>query len=181
MMAARLPSYALKRASDQTLGASSMSLSDKSLGKPKKAHLKLVQNDSQPPAWGVFDALQACTALHPEWSRLIILSADGKVRFTESPWYSPTDEEIQDELHGWTSVIPGFNSFLGRPCIAYQNSEAEIYELPVNPRATAMWWVSLLKAGKKFPRKLKNGRFESSEELVGDIAIVCRVPDETCC
>jgi len=53
----------------------------------------------------------------------------------------PSLEELQSIVEGYIEVIPRFNSFFGRECIAYCNEDGKMRNLEFNKLATNIWWL----------------------------------------
>jgi hypothetical protein len=73
----------------------------------------------------------------------------------------PSGEELQGVVGGWFEQVPGFNHYVGLPCIAYACEEGKRQNLAPNMTATKMWM-------KCFPR--------AAEILLGPVALVVAPP-----
>jgi hypothetical protein len=83
-------------------------------------------------------------------------------RDTDTP---PELQELQDIVDGYIEQVPGWVEYLGIECVVYCNEEGKQRGLPVNHRATAIWW-----------EKLGGGVFDDA--LCGDIVLVVGLPDK---
>ena len=97
---------------------------------------------------------------------VIIIPADEReaIRSRETDT-QPTLQELQDLVDGYIEQVPGWLDYVGKPCVVYCNEDGKQRELPVNKRATRLWWS-----------KLGGGVF--NDVLCGDIVLVVDLPDK---
>ena len=76
----------------------------------------------------------------------------------------PQVPELQALVGGYIEAVPQWVDYIGTPCVVYCNEEGKLDELPVNIRATALWWKA-------------RGR-PADDVLVGDIVLVVGLPDK---
>lgn len=57
---------------------------------------------------------------------------------------------------GYIEIVPFFTTWQGEPCVVFCNENGKLDGLPVNRRATAIWWQL----------------YPTSDHLVGDVAVV---------
>jgi hypothetical protein len=89
---------------------------------------------------------------------LISISPGGEVKRTSLNTH-PTLDQLKDIVGGYIELIPRFNTFEGKPCIAFCNEMGKLHGLPVNLKATNLWMDAY-------------GGSVSPDYLVGSIAIV---------
>jgi hypothetical protein len=89
---------------------------------------------------------------------LISISPGGEVKRTSLDAH-PTLDQLKDIVGGYIELIPYFNKFENKPCIAFCNEMGKLHELPVNLKATNLWIDAY-------------GGSVSPDYLVGSIAIV---------
>jgi hypothetical protein len=77
----------------------------------------------------------------------------------------PALQELQDIVDGYIEAVPHWDSHMGAPCVVYCNEEGKLRGLPLNKRATALWWEYL-------------GGGVYNDVLCGDIVIVVDLPDQ---
>jgi hypothetical protein len=75
----------------------------------------------------------------------------------------PTLELLQKEVGGSIETVPNFDTFEGKPAVAFCNEEGKIDGLPLNGPATKIWAEAL---------DLKVGNVPWSDVLVGDVIII---------
>jgi hypothetical protein len=51
----------------------------------------------------------------------------------------PELEQLQGNVGGFIELIPAFNAFEGKPCVAFCNEEGKLRGLQPNSKATVMW------------------------------------------
>lgn len=71
----------------------------------------------------------------------------------------PTLDQLKDIVGGYIELIPYFNKFENKPCLAFCNEMGKLTGLPVNLKATNLWIDAY-------------GGSVSPDYLVGSIAIV---------
>jgi hypothetical protein len=76
----------------------------------------------------------------------------------------PALQDLQDIVGGYIEAVPHWDRHLLDTCVVWCNEEGKLHELPVNQRATAMWWGVL---GQPV-----------DDVLCGDIVIVVNLPDK---
>jgi hypothetical protein len=73
---------------------------------------------------------------------------------------APRLEELSAGIGGgYIETVPYFTKYKGRPCVAFCDEEGKLHGLPVNQRATALWYAL-------------EPRFIGRDILVGPIVIV---------
>lgn len=74
--------------------------------------------------------------------QLIIIHTDGSR--VQSAWETaPTLQELRKAIGGgFIEIIPNFNSYSGRPCVAFCDEEGKIKGLKVNEEASMLWKVN---------------------------------------
>lgn len=86
---------------------------------------------------------------------LTIIHAKGMREVTTHTKPLPLDT-LQNAVGGFIEVVPHFDSFEGKRCVAFCNEEGKLRNLPLNAEATGLWnWTK------------RHGDF-----LVGSIAII---------
>ena len=56
----------------------------------------------------------------------------------------PDNKWIKRRLEGgWLEVIPHFEQYGARPCVAFCDEEGKLKGLPLNPKATYAWYTCL--------------------------------------
>lgn len=72
----------------------------------------------------------------------------------------PALEDLQAGIGGgYIEVVPYFDHYEGRPCVAFCNENGKLDGMPVNERATALWYAM-------------EPRFMGRDHLVGPIVII---------
>jgi hypothetical protein len=89
---------------------------------------------------------------------LVSISPGGEVKRTPLNTH-PTLDQLKDIVGGYIELVPYFNKFENKPCIAFCNEMGKLHELPVNLKATNLWIDAY-------------GGSVSPDYLVGSIAIV---------
>jgi hypothetical protein len=77
----------------------------------------------------------------------------------------PTLQQLQDLVDGYIEIVPGWHEYVGKSCVVYCNEDGKARGLPVNQRATAIWW-----------QKLGGGQYD--DILSGDIVLVVDLFDK---
>jgi hypothetical protein len=72
-------------------------------------------------------------------------------------------KRLQRAVGGLIEIVPRFNSFDGRTCVAFCNEEGKMRKLQVNHLAHALWEKSI-------------GRYIKEDYLVGNIVIIVGPP-----
>lgn len=75
----------------------------------------------------------------------------------------PQLQELQDIVDGYIEAVPGWWDYMGTPCVVYCNDQGKQRRLPVNNRATGIWYGKL-------------GR-SVDDVLCGDIVLVVGLGD----
>jgi hypothetical protein len=90
--------------------------------------------------------------------RLTIIPVEGTVSSKELA--APVAlEDLQGGVGGDIELVPYFTKYEGRRCVAFCHEEGKLIGLPINPRATALWYAL-------------EPRFVGRDHLVGPIVIV---------
>jgi Domain of unknown function (DUF3846) len=76
----------------------------------------------------------------------------------------PALQELQDIVDGFIEPVPLWTDYMGIEAVVYCNEDGKGRELPVNRRATALWYEKL---GQRV-----------DDILVGDIVLVVGLPDK---
>jgi Domain of unknown function (DUF3846) len=71
----------------------------------------------------------------------------------------PSLRRLQRIVGGYIEAVPHWDSHVGTPCVAWCNEEGKLDELPINYRATALWWAHL---GQRV-----------DDVLVGNVVLCC--------
>jgi Domain of unknown function (DUF3846) len=97
---------------------------------------------------------------------VIVIPADAQqaIRSRETDTQPPL-QELQDIVDGYIEAVPHWDDYMGKPCVVYCNEEGKLRDLPVNKRATDLWWG-----------KLGGGIYD--DVLCGDIVLVVDLPDK---
>lgn len=96
---------------------------------------------------------------------VIIIPADSdKLVETLKRDKQPTLDELQKWVGGYIEAVPYWEAHLGKPAVVYCNEEGKLDGLPLNQRATGLWWSVL---GQPV-----------DDVLVGDVVIVVDLPDK---
>jgi Domain of unknown function (DUF3846) len=69
---------------------------------------------------------------------LIIINLDGTIEITELT-SQPTLEQLQKGAGGHIEVVPYFNTFAERKCIAFCNEEGKLHGYQYNIHAQKLW------------------------------------------
>jgi hypothetical protein len=77
----------------------------------------------------------------------------------------PSLQQLQDIVDGYIEAVPKWQDYMGKPCVVYCNEDGKFRNLPVNKRATGIWW-----------QKLGGGQYD--DVLCGDIVLVVDLPDK---
>jgi hypothetical protein len=95
--------------------------------------------------------------------RLIIIPADDaqEIRVREAE-KAPRLQELQDICDGYIEAVPHWVEHEGMRCVVYCNEEGKMRDLPLNRRATLLWYAAL--------------GTPVDDVLCGDIAIVASLP-----
>lgn len=100
--------------------------------------------------------------------RVIIIPADPNVavsyRDTDK---QPTLQELHRIVGGYIEAVPHWDDHNGEPCVVFCNEEGKLARpepLPVNDRATLMWWNVL---GRRV-----------EDVLVGNVVMLVNLPDD---
>ena len=95
---------------------------------------------------------------------VIVIPADGtkpiRSRETDTP---PTLPELQALVGGFIELVPHWSDYMGMPADVWCNEDGKPDQLPVNVRATALWYEKL---GQRV-----------DDILVGEIVLVVGLPD----
>lgn len=92
--------------------------------------------------------------------RLTIIPPTGAVSSQELA-APPRLEDLQGGVGGgYIEIVPGFNRFHGRKCVAFCDEDGKRKELSSNPRATELWYAQM------------QGPFLYNDILVGPIVII---------
>lgn len=95
---------------------------------------------------------------------LVIIRADGEE--SEEP-VRPNDlTRFQQAVGGYIETVPYFQTYKGRRCWALCNEEGKLKGLPVNIKATRLWFEQLPGVEQMEPFSV------AGDVLVGDVAIV---------
>ena len=103
---------------------------------------------------------------------LIIIPADmSKPVQVEPRDRQPELSELHDIVGGYIEAVPHWSHHNGEPCVAFCNEEGKLAvhgrePLPINDRATMMWWNVL------------GGRPPDGDTLVGNVVLMVNLPDE---
>lgn len=60
----------------------------------------------------------------------------------------PTLEQLQALVGGYIEQVIGFNTFEGKPCIAYCNEEGKLLHMDLNMTACELWAKAAGRAGR---------------------------------
>lgn len=90
--------------------------------------------------------------------RLVAIHPEGTIT-EEIITKVPTLEDLQKIVGGYIEVVPYFNRYDDKMCVAFCNEEGKLKQLPVNMPAQALWMQAV------------EGR-PLNDMLVGSIAIV---------
>jgi hypothetical protein len=98
---------------------------------------------------------------------VITIPADGvqAIRSRETD-KQPGLQELQDIVDGYIEAVPHWDDYMGKPCVVYCNEDGKARELPVNMRATLLWYAKL------------GGPAQNGDVLCGDIVLVVDLPDK---
>jgi len=88
---------------------------------------------------------------------LTVIRADGSAE-TRLLTKAPTLEELQEIVGGYIELVPLFENFGDKGCVAFCNEEGKLNGLPINRVATLAWATG--------------GGHMVSDVLVGDVVIV---------
>jgi hypothetical protein len=95
---------------------------------------------------------------------VIIIPADASQPLTQMlAEKQPTLQELHAIVGGYIEVVPHWDDHNGEPCVVYCNEEGKLNELPINDRATLMWWNVL---GQRV-----------NDVLVGNVVLLVNLPD----
>jgi hypothetical protein len=73
----------------------------------------------------------------------IIPVGDGAVSSKELA-APPRLEDLQAGVGGgYIEVVPSFTRFVGQPCVAFCDEDGKRKQMPVNMRATELWYVQM--------------------------------------
>ena len=72
---------------------------------------------------------------------MVIIPVEGEIIFKEITVLPEYDELKAALKGGLLEIVPRFNSYKMKPCVAFCDEEGKLKQLPVNTRATAMWYV----------------------------------------
>lgn len=50
---------------------------------------------------------------------------------------------LQRIVGGYIEAVPLWEDYMGDACVVYCNEEGKLHGLPINGRATALWWQKL--------------------------------------
>lgn len=70
---------------------------------------------------------------------------------------------MQEAVDGWIELIPYFETYKGKPCMAFCNEKGKLHGLPYNEPANLAWRVAFHKA---------RGQLPQPEYLVGPVVIL---------
>lgn len=74
---------------------------------------------------------------------LTIIPVSGAVSSKEQAG-PPALEDLQGGIGGgYIELVPGFNRYQGKPCVAFCDEDGKRKRLPVNMRATELWYKSV--------------------------------------
>jgi hypothetical protein len=76
----------------------------------------------------------------------------------------PLLSELQAIVGGTIEAVPYWTMHGDMPCVTYCNEDGKMFNLPINRRATVLWWHIL------------GGRVD--DVLVGDVVSVINLPDK---
>ena len=96
---------------------------------------------------------------------IIIIPADASqpVQSREADEQPPV-HELNAIVGGSLEHVPLWNDYMGMDCAVYCNEEGKLHNMPVNVRATVLWYQH-------------NGR-RLDDVLVGDVVMVVGLPDK---
>jgi deoxyribodipyrimidine photolyase-like uncharacterized protein len=105
--------------------------------------------------------------------RVITIPADSTqaIRSRETD-QQPALQELQDIVDGYIEQVPGWRDYMGTPCVVYANEDGKARELPVNARATALWF------GKLGVTQTDIAMGRVNDVLCGDVMLVVGLPDD---
>ena len=69
---------------------------------------------------------------------------------------TPSLEKLKADVGGFIEQVPGFDTYLDKPCVAFCNEEGKIHGLKVNHYATNKWRQCI----------------ETDDVLVGNVVII---------
>ena len=99
--------------------------------------------------------------------QVIIVPADPAQPVRHEPRDKQPDlQELHNILGGYIEPVPHWEWHNEQPCVVWCNEEGKLRDLPVNDRATLMWWNVL------------GGKPPGGDYLVGNVVIVVNLPDE---
>ena len=93
---------------------------------------------------------------------MIVIKANGDIVTTKLTG-QPTLDQLQGGVGGHIEIVPFFNKFMERPCVAFCNEEGKMHGLPFNATAQMFWSQAY---GKRI----------YEDHLVGDILIIVGSP-----
>lgn len=97
--------------------------------------------------------------------KIIVIPADmAEPVTTRDADRQPSIERLHAWVGGFIELVPHWEHHNGRPCVAFCNEEGKLHELPVNHRATMMWWNVL---GRRV-----------DDVLVGTVVLLIDLPDD---
>jgi hypothetical protein len=76
----------------------------------------------------------------------------------------PTLQQLQDIVDGYIQIVPGWDDYMGKEAVVYCNEDGKLRQLPINQRATALWFAKLGYLG--------------DDVLCGDVVLVVDLPDK---
>jgi len=56
---------------------------------------------------------------------------------------SPTLDELHEIVGGFIEPVPHWDDYMGMPCVVWCNEEGKLRGLPLNRRATMLWYAKL--------------------------------------
>jgi hypothetical protein len=70
--------------------------------------------------------------------KLTVITADGML--SRKDYHGPIPlEDLQNAVGGYIQIVPGFDKYKGKRCVAFINEEGKLDGLPYNEFATTMW------------------------------------------
>lgn len=74
--------------------------------------------------------------------RVLTLKPDGGEIAVNYDKPVPLDD-LQKGVEGWIEIVPDFDTYGGKPAVAFVNEEGKLKGLPFNAKATDLWAAAL--------------------------------------
>lgn len=88
-----------------------------------------------------------------------IYKSDGNIEYRTYE-AAPSLEGLQEAVGGYLETVPYWTKHNGKQCVAFCNEEGKLHKLPLNIRATNLWY------------KDSEQRIHLDDVLVGDIILL---------